>query len=807
MRLLLRVLRVLLIAVVGLAAVAGGGGYLWLRGALPQTAGVTKVQGITEPVEIRRDSDGVPHIRAGSEADALFGLGYVHAQDRLWQMEFQRRIGYGRLAELAGESRLKTDKFLRTLGIPRAAQRAWASASPTTKRWTESYVAGINTFIDTHQGRELPVEFALLGIQPERWRPEDTIVWSKMMAWDLGGNWDQELLRSKLAAKFGPDQAAQLMPASLLNDPIILPQSAVIATTQRPSAAMSPSLGAQSDELLAINRVLQDEMGLGGVMIGSNNWVVAGTRTTTGKPLLANDPHLGMRIPSIWYLAHLTAGRLDVIGATLPGIPAVVIGHNQRIAWGFTNTNPDVQDFYIERINERNEAEHNGAWEPMQVVQEVIKVKGQPDVTIQVRITRHGPLLSDVVEDAQEPLALRWTALDDEDRMVDAFIGMATAANWDEFVTALSHFKAPMQNIVYADVDGNIGYYVPGALPIRAKGDGTAPVPGWTDEYDWTGYVPFAELPHAYNPPEGYIVTANNKAVPDSYPYLISTAWSAPYRAMRIIELIKNTPQLSPNDMAGIQADVNSAQARELLPYLLTATPPDERSRAAIELLRNWDGEIAGDSPQAAIFEGWYQQLPQQIYADELGDALWKSYQEEPSFIAMQLSNLLKGAGGAWCDNSNTPQPENCQATLGKALAAGLADMTNYQGTDDMRAWRWDRAHNAMFPHNALDGVAALKPIFSRSIPNNGDGFTVNVAPIRRTEPYNQYHGPSYRHIVDLSDLNASRFMHTVGQSGYVLSPHYDDLIERWQRVEFLPMRYDRATIDAATEERLMLEP
>jgi penicillin amidase len=465
-----------------------------------------------------------------------------------------------------------------------------------------------------------------------------------------------------------------------------------------------------------------------------------------------------------------------------------------------------VQDLFVEHVDEQNRAEYKGAWEPMQIVPETIKVKGQPDVNIAVRITRHGPLISDVIAGTGQPLAFRWTALDPEDHLFEAFLGINLAQNWDSFVGALQSYSAPMQNFVYADVDGNIGYYAPGSLPIRAGGDGTVPAEGWTGANDWTGYVPFAELPHTFNPPQGYIVSANNKVMPDSYPHLISNDWAAPYRAERIVELIESKPKLSPDDIAAMQADQRSALARRMLPLLLAVPTTSERAKQALELLRGWDGTTSGDSAAAAVFEGWLQALPARIFRDELGDEAWKDYADERNYHAMTLLAVLDDNRDAWCDDTTTPAAEDCATELSAALEDGLAQMAQAQGGDDIARWRWDKAHHTLFPHNVLDGTP-LKPIFSRNVPNGGDGFTVDVAPINPNTLYNQTHVPSYREIVDLSDLNASRFMHTVGQSGFVLSSHYSDLIARWQRVEYLPMRYDKAAVDAATEDRLVLQP
>ena len=804
LRLVGRVALWLLIGALVLVLVAGIGGYLWVRGALPQTTGSVQVRGISAAVEIARDTEGVPHIRGATMDDALFGLGYAHAQDRLWQMEFQRRIGNGRLSEVLGETTLETDQFLRTLGPHRAAARAWANFTPDVRRPIEAYVAGVNAFISAHSGRTLPVEFTILGFAPEPWKPEDVLVWSKMMAWDLGGNWSDELLRAEIAAKLGEAQADELFPQSLAGDPLILPSGSDGPAASRTS---TPSRGASPDGangLLAIDAHLRDSLGMGGHAIGSNNWVVGGDRTTTGKPLLADDPHLGSRIPSIWYLAHLTGGDVDVIGSTLPGLPGVVIGRNQHIAWGVTNTGPDVQDLFLERID-GDRVEYNGAMEPLTTITEVIKVKGQPDVNQQVRITRHGPIISDVLDGATDPVAFRWTALDDTDGTFPAFLNINKARNWQEFTDALRTYQSPMQNFVYADTEGNIGYYAPGALPIRAQGDGTVPVPGWTGEYDWQGYVPFEELPHTFNPPEGYIVSANNRVVDETYPYLISNNYAAPYRAARIKEMIEAKPKLSVDDMIAMHGDVRSGGARALLPMLLSATPQDDRSRAALELVKNWDGTVSGESAAATVYQAWLDKLGDAIFADELGEELWEDYGSRVDVALMALLGSMDGSASPWCNDVTTPASETCADRSGKALAEGLAAMATLQGSDTPASWRWDKVHVTQFPHNPLD-QSPLKPVFSRTIPNGGDKFTVNVAPPRKGT-FVQTHIPSYRHVVDLANPDNSRYIQAVGQSGSVLSPHYADFIERWQRIEYLPMHTSRSAIDPTIRETLTLTP
>lgn len=790
-------LLVLVVVVLG-----GSGGYLWLRRSLPQTSGDIRVRGISGPVTIVRDRDGVAHITGTTDADAVFGLGFVHAQERLWQMEVQRRIGHARLSEIFGATTLQTDKFLRTLGVARAARSALERLDSETLAWLEAYTAGVNAFLATNP--VLPPEFLILGVQPEPWQPIDSLVWAKMMAWDLGGNWSNELMRATLIAKIGPEDAPFLMPPYTADGPLIMSAAGVVSPATAADTPHTPLKPETTRRMLDLAQELQFLNRIGDQLAGSNNWVIGGSRTASGKPLLVNDPHLANRIPSIWYLAHIQGSTINVIGATFPGLPAVVIGHNGRIGWGVTNTGPDVQDLYIERIDARNHAEYNGRREPVTLISEVITVKDAEPVTLTVRITRHGPVISDVLEDIDEPLAFRWTALDPEDTTLRAFINLNRARNWQEFVAALRDYKAPMQNFVYADVEGNIGFYAPGLVPIRRNGDGSVPVPGWTDEYEWIGYVPFAELPHIYNPPQDYIVTANNQVVGDDYPYLLGTSWAAPYRARRIIELIEQKSALTVADMRAMLGDVVSLHARELLPILREVTPNEPREAAALELLRSWDGTMAGDSAAAAVFQGYYHALLEAVFADELGEFFSETYRHRRDFAAMALRRVLLEGGQEWCDNVNTiATTEDCATILATAFSKGLAAMATAQGEEDPSRWRWDRVHQAVFPHNPFSQVGALRGIFERRTPTGGDSFTVNVAPMRLNEGYLQYNAPSYRQIIDFANLEESRFIQTTGQSGNVLSNRYSDYLALWQQTGDIPMRFS-GTVDG---ERLVLQP
>ena len=768
------------------------GGVFYLRQSLPKTTGAIEVSGLDGPVEIVRDADGVAHIFAGTDHDAFFTLGYVHAQDRLWQMEFQRRVGAGRLSEILGETTLPVDKFLRTLGPYRAAETVWPALSQDSQVALQAYADGVNAYLA--EGHILPLEFQLLGVKPEPWRVTDSLVWAKMMAWDLGGNYEMELLRTRLTQAIGPERTAQILPA--------YPQS---GTTILAGRLIAPQT---VDGLLSMAGVLQTDLQLGGLNVGSNNWVIDGNRTKSGLPLLANDPHLGAQIPSLWYLAELQGDSLHVIGATLPGLPAVVIGRNDHIAWGVTNLAPDVQDLYIERINPQNlnQYEVEGEWVDLTIIEEPIFVKGEEEPILwAARSTRHGPLISDVSGSVPYPMALRWTALDSGDTTVDGFTRLNYATNWEDFVAAMALYIVPSQNFVYADRAGNIGYYGPGHIPIRAAGDGMMPVPGWNSEYEWTGWIPFAALPQAFKPQAGYIATANNRVVADDYPYFITNDWSPPYRAERIVELIegigRDGQKISMADMITIQSDQFSTQARQLLPHLQRIGPKDDRQAQALAYLAEWNGLSGQDSVATTIYQAWFLHLGRAMFEDDLRGSLYEDFAERqhPVFLA----NLLANPDNIWCDNFLTTPLESCQETARVALDKALDELEERLGSN-MATWQWGKVHQTQYPHNPLSEVPALKWLFHRSIPNGGDAYSPNVAPIRMSDLYQQYNLPSYRHIIDLSAPNDSLYMHTTGQSGNLLSPHYADLIERHRDVDYLQMSAGRENVNG---DLLRLEP
>ena len=826
-----RILVRTLAAVVLLALAVTAGGYIYLRQSMADFDASARVSGLTGDVDIVRDADAIPHIFAANKLDGLFGLGYVHAQDRLWQMEFQRRVGFGRLSEIFGSATIPQDRFLRTVGFGRAAKSAWTHLPADARQQIDAYVAGVNAFIGTHHGRHLPPEFTLLRFEPDPFTPEDVLVWVKMMAWDLSANYSSELLRRDMLVAVGQARMGQLLPSyptdglSILDDqPKESHHQEALAHSATEPASSAANAWPSLERMLNSGNPMVASMLLGGAQheaIGSNNWVVDGTLSATGKPLLANDPHLSTHVPSIWYLAHVSAGDLDLIGATLPGTPAVALGRNRYIAWGATNVAADVQDLYRERLDPSGTfAEYKGQQEPVTIVPETIVVKGAAPIVVNVRITRHGPLISDAINANNaaststpktgpiEPLAFRWTALDDVDLTVAAYMRLNDAHNWDEFTGALKDYVSPSQNFVYADVNGHIGYYAPGHIPVRAIGDGLQPADGWTGDAEWNGFVPFDDLPHLYDPPSHFIVTANNRPSGAAGAPLVALEYPNPYRAQRIVDLIRGmsaTKKLSPDDFARIQADTVSLQARALLPRLLAHVQPATAiDRQAVEILRAWDDDARGDAAAPAIFEAWFLRLAPAIAGDELG-TLSAGYEGRFSSVTRFVEATLDG-NPEWCDNVNTPTRETCDDAVTTALHAAVDDLASRMGREPER-WRWDAVHKAVFPHQGLDSVGVLRPFLSRSVPNGGDWSTVNVGPVAADAPYEQRSVPGFREIVDLSSANDSRFLESVGPSGHFLSKYYDSFLSDWQNVRYRPMRTDRLQVEQGALGRLRLSP
>ncbi|HEY3174015.1 MAG TPA: penicillin acylase family protein [Thermoanaerobaculia bacterium] len=784
---------------VALAVVAGAAAVALLLLALstfPRESGTVKVAGASARVTIETDAHGVPTIRASNEADALFGLGYVHARDRLWQMEYQRCIGAGRLAEILGPRLVETDRFLRTIGFRRAAESAWRSLAPPAQRLVEAYVRGINSYIASSATR--PVEFRILRSSPAPFDPVDSLVWAKLMAWDLGGNARSEIRRARFIAALGKKRAAELLPPVPVEPTILLDsewnapaRGSRKARLRTPDANVPASFLARLDRSFALAGARDPD----DPRLGSNSWVLAGSRTTTGKPILANDPHLALRAPSVWYVARLVAPGYTVAGATLPGLPGVVIGHNERIAWALTSLEPDVQDLFVEDLDPADPSRYRwrGEWKRFEMRRETIHVRGSEDVVVEVRSSVHGPIVSDVLEGAStlsRAVALRWTALDETDRTAEAIEAINRSASWEEFLAAVRLFRVPPQSFLYADTAGHIGYTASGAIPIRPRADGLLPVSG-AGQDDWSGYVVFDELPRTLDPPRGFLVTANNRVASDGGAEQIARDWQEPYRARRITERILAREKLGVSDVRSIQLDRVSLQAQELLPLLLDTVPADASSRDALVELRGWNREFAPESAAAAIYAAWYVRLAR-MPEDELGAV--------PLGVVRSrfLINALE-ADSDWCDDVRTPSRETCAAFKTTTLRDALSFLRGRLGADPAR-WRWERLHHARFPHGVFEAVGGLRGIFGLETGQGGDASTVNVGAYQLDGSFRMMDGPSYRQIVDLSDPGAAVFVHTTGQSGNVFDRRYRDLLPLWRKGDYLP-------IEAPARKTLILEP
>ena len=730
--------RLAYIILVVLLIMAGAVLYLYFK-SHSQTSGAVYLRGLKGEVVITRDKYGVPHIVAkSSDLDAFYALGYVHAQDRFWQMEFQRHVVQGRLSELFGSATIEQDKYLRTWGFYRAAQTSWQSLSPQSKAIAQSYADGVNAFLSQ---KHYPLQMIILNHKPEPWTAVDTIAWQKMLAWDLQNIWKSKLKNYLVKQNLGESQIPVLFPAfpntgtTILSDED-LKQSGIYSAT------------VTSHELTSENT--HDK--------GSNNWVVSGKLTQSGHPMLANDPHLALQAPALWYLAEIKGPTLHVTGATLPGVPCVVIGHNDHIAWGVTNVNPDTQDLYILNKNSN-----------IHILKETIKVRGEADIIYSIKISKEGPVISSVTPTGKisDLIALKWTALMPDDKTVQSMIEINYAKNWTEFTEALKDFVVPSQNFVYADTAGNIGYYVPGNIPIR-HWDSHLPVPD-DKTHQWDGYIPFEKLPHVFNPPEGFIVTANNRVVSNHYPYYLTFRWYEPdYRAKRITELLQANIPLDKPAFEKIQLDTVSLLWKSISSQLLKTKPLDDQSKKALDLLQNWDGNSRLDSTQKTIFAYWYREL-EKMTPDFIADL---SKYPEALFIQNQLET-----NGKYCENNSADYLSHSLETAMQKLTQDLGDDSNH--------WQWGNIHHAVYPELGLGSVKIFGLLWNRSISTPGGLYTVDVGTYD-FKNFVQTDGASYRQIIDLGDFDHSEFIQTLGQSENVFSSHYDDLMRPWRDGKYL---------------------
>jgi penicillin amidase len=815
-----------------------------------QAGGEIKLAGLDAPVDVYRDKLGIPHIYAGNLHDLFMAQGYVHAQDRFWQMDFWRHVGSGRLSEMFGKSQLERDAFLRTLGWRQLAEQEWTDLDPESKNILNAYADGVNAYLKGRSGTQLSLEYGILGVitpsyKPEPWTPVNSLTWAKVMAWDLRGNMSEEIERAVLLKTLTPAQVDELFPPYPSDHPLIVPRIGGLGSDSPAafSAAQASSTSvlstAQLGALDARFATLDGVLGPIDSGIGSNSWAVSGKLSATGKPLLANDPHLGIQMPSIWYqvglhcLPESAACSYEVTGFSFAGVPGVIIGHNQRIAWAFTNAGPDVMDLYIEKINpdNPNQYEVNGHWLDMDVHTETVIVAGGEPVDVPVRVTRHGPLISDTYEllmDTVKPtatpfklkagldlpehyaVAVKWTALE-PGSVFEAIWGFNKAQNFADFRQAARHFVVPAQNLLYADVDGNIGYQMPGNVPIRKQGDGRLPVPGWMDDYDWTGYVPFDELPYAYNPPEGYIVAANNQIPPHDYPYALSTSWDYGFRAQRLVELLKAAP--GPLDSAyfqKMQGDDQNLNARTLLPLLagLNIHFASPQQATAFDMLQHWDGQDKIDSRPAAIFETFWLHLLQNTFDDDLPKDYWPGGGDRWFEV---MRHIIGQPDSAWWDDRSTPDVVETRGDiLTKSVLDALDELGSKYGSEPAKWPAWGDLHTATFRNASLgeSGIPPIEALFNRGpFAVAGGRSVVNATSWDATESFEVTSLPSMRMIVDLSDLDRSLSVHTTGQSGHAYAAHYFDMVDLWRKIQYYPMLWSRQSVMNGAEAHLMLVP
>ncbi|MFD7449064.1 penicillin acylase family protein [Kitasatospora sp. NPDC059827] len=893
-RLIVIVLVVLLVAGVGYG---GYRGVTAVRASFPEVDGTVKVAGLSAPVDVKRDANGIPQLYADTGEDLFRAQGYVQAQDRFWEMDVRRHITAGRLSEMFGDGQVDTDSFIRTMGWRQVAQKEYdTKLSPETKKYLQAYADGVNAWLAEHPGGEkASLEYAMLGAvnsgyKPEQWTPVDSVAWLKAMAWNLSGNLQEEIDRSLLAQDFGPDKIAELYPDyPYARNGTIVKTGTVNGDTYRPADGSTPAgaaPGAGTAQGAATTKALLQGLtdridgmpqllGRPGQGIGSNSWVVAGSHTTTGKPLLANDPHLGPGLPSVWYQMGLhcrtasPACQFDVTGFTFAGMPGVVIGHNKDVAWGFTNLGADVTDLYLEKVTGPDTYQVDGKDEKFDLRKETIKVAGGEDRTITVRTTRTGaPLISDVSTEQQNVgkyapngssapdrgtggygVALQWTALS-PGRTMDAVFELDRARNWDEFRAAAKDFAVPAQNLIYAD-SKNIGYQAPGVIPVRGKGDGSMPAPGWDSSYQWKpDPVPFTALPYSLNPAAGYIVTANQAVVDPSYKYSLTKDWEYGTRAKEITDqiegLLKNNGKISPDDMQTLQLDNTSIMAKTLVPLLLKQRIDDPYVREAQDLLKDWNFHQDADSAAAAYYNGVWrnllslafgQKFPADIRAKD--NCLLVRQQDDPtkpdssSKIVTQCgtrdpSKAQPDGGDRWTEvvraqldkpdsswwtyiDSDHKEQKGLDNLLKEAMKNARQDLTSLLGKD-ISTWSWGRLHKLELREQTLgtDNSSIASGLVHKLLNRgpyrlSGGSAAVDAAGWNAAAGYQVDWIPSMRMVVDLNDLDSSRWVNVGGASGHAFHQNYNDQTDLWLKGKLLTWAYTPDAVEKATKHKLVL--
>ena len=819
-----------------------------VRRPFPTADGEIEVPGLAAEVEVLRDENGIPQVYADTATDLFYAQGFVQAQDRFFEMDFRRHVTSGRLAELLGEDALETDKYIRTMGWRRVAEQELSLLNPETLDYLEAYSAGVNAYIDSHTPAEMSLEYTLLALdgldyRPEEWQPADSVAWLKAMAWDLRGNMTEEVERAIMSVNHSAEEIDFLYPEYPYDrhDPIVtqgavvdrvFEQDATSSGTRRPTR---PPLSAETVATLErLNEGLarMPEMVGRGQGVGSNSWVVDGERSTTGQPILANDPHLGVAVPGIWYQMGLHCREVDedcpfdVSGFTFSGVPGVVIGHNQQVAWGFTNLGPDVVDLYLEKVEGRF-YEHDGRRRPLDLRQETIEIAGRAaPYEFTVRSTHHGPLLSDVSarlstvganapvrEDAPERdngygVALAWTALT-PNRTADAIFMIDKATSWDEFREATRHFAAPSQNMVYADKDGHIGYQAPGLIPIRKPGHtGTYPAEGWRAANDWTGnFVPFDALPTLLDPESGVISTANQAVVGEDYPFHLGDSWSYGYRSQRIAERLQQRARLGVDDMAAIQLDDRNGFAPTFVPYLLDILMPSQYLAGGQRLLQGWRYRQPADSAAAAYYNAVWRSTLALTFHDQMQESVWPDGGDR-WFEVMRV--LLAEPENPWWDDVNT---ETVVETRDDILFAAMVQARDELVRTQARTaseWTWGHHHRLDLENETLgqSDIALVRWLFNRGGYQVGGGDSlVNATGWTAPEGYAVDWAPSMRMVVSMDDLDGSRWVNLTGVSGHAFHPHYVDQTDLWVEGETLPWYFSRERLEDTAADTLTLVP
>ena len=752
-----------------LIAISGFFGIQFYRG-IPDWSGSASLQGLAAPVSVARNENGVPTIKADSEADAYRALGYIHAQDRLWQMEMTRRIGAGRLSEVIGGSGLGFDRYIRTLGLYPLSEAQVGVLSDEARAILDAYVAGVNAYL-TERPEPLPPEFQLLFHEPEPWTAADSLVWGRLMAFQLSTNQRGERLRARLASVLTPEQLADFMPDAP-SYPVTLPgplQAAALAVPDVPDILQSHG--------------------------ASNAWVLSGEKTVHGKPILANDPHLAFNAPNLWYPARIETPTLTLTGVTVPGVPFHILGHNGRIAWGMTTTYADTQDLFVETLSDDGrQYKTPEGWKNITVIPETIGVRFGDDETLTVRMSHHGPLISDLSDEplpADTATALAFTGLRGDDTTPEALFRLNRAQDRQSFLDALRLYIAPVQNIHFADEYGEIGLVAAGAIPIRANGNGLLPVDGASGKFDWIGMLGFGDLPQSFNPSKGVLISANNRLVDETYPHLITAHWPPGFRSRRLEEMISLVPSSAPAQSIRWQLDIVSTAAASLTPFLIRLNPETPLAEAALATVRGWDYSMNRDLPAPLVYAAWLDRLIPLLARDELGDAMPTFWRERERFVHTVLETRP-----VWCDDINTEPVEDCDTVSLKALDQAVAWLAEDYG-DDPTQWKWGDAHRARFDHRFLGRLPLLGSLANLSIATDGGDHTVNRGQTGADgeNPFRHMHGAGYRAVYNLADLDDSRFSVAGGQSGHFLSPHYGDMLTDWRDGRYFTLP-GTATVD-----------